>query len=848
MARIITFLAVMVTVFMAEAETFSYHFDSTPLPKAIREIMEDHPDLEINFIYNELENYKTNSTVKADNAYDALRQTISRNPVTVTKSKDTYYIEALQHGKYVYTGKAIGSDNEPIVAATVMLLAPKDSTVLTYGITDEAGRFSIPCDRHEVIAKLSCVGYKTTYRIFKSFNVGTIIMSEPPIQLNNVTVEGDNATLYSDRSVYRPTQRQKNAAQNAIDLLRQMAIPQISINLMDNAVTTLTGQNVALYINYLPASSEEIEGLKTIDVKRIECLDFPNDPRFNGNEHVVNFIMQKYEYGGYTKISGNENFLAGFSNRESVYSKFTYKSMSYDLYLGTSNHNLHHVGTSYISTYTITDGSETTEKFTRSELFDDAHFKYNEVPVTFRAIYDSDKTQISNTAGFVFDQSPVAETSGVISYSPENIAPSTYKREEPYTTKHLAWSGSYYFILPHSFHLSINPSATYSHTNYKYTYYYEKENTIENRSWENAYQLRGSATLYKIIAQRQNIFFRCYGGTNHNNVSYSGTSPYENSFSDSYTGTTLGYNFSIRRWNFSADVALQWEQNKINDNEINEVYPLINLSAAYSSTNRHSIRAFFHFGANYPGASDKTPNILQQNELLYITGNPNLGLSRQVTLNLQYNWTPSNNISTSFFAQYFGEYNLFVPVFSQYNEGKALLKSYEADSDYNRTQIGFSFNYKLLEGKLQLSAQPSLTLFRMTGLYDISKNPFYVNASASYYLNKFYFQVAYQTTYKTVQGNRAAYYSDRDFYQVLAGWSHSGWNIRLSGMNLLRTDWLAASQSFNSPLYCESKLIGGNNFHRRINVSITYTFNYGKKVKEGNEIGEQSGAASAILK
>ena len=148
MARIITFLAVMLTVFMAEAESFSYRFDATPLPKAIREIMEDHPDLEINFIYNELENYKTSSTVKADNAYDALRQTISRNPVTVTKSKDAYYIEALQHGKYVYTGKAIGSDNEPIVAATVMLLAPKDSTVLTYGITDEPGRFSIPCDRH----------------------------------------------------------------------------------------------------------------------------------------------------------------------------------------------------------------------------------------------------------------------------------------------------------------------------------------------------------------------------------------------------------------------------------------------------------------------------------------------------------------------------------------------------------------------------------------------------------------------------------------------------------------------------------------------------------------------------
>ncbi len=522
--------------------------------------------------------------------------------------------------------------------------------------------------------------------------------------------------------------------------------------------------------------------------------------------------------------------------------------MSYDLYMGTSNHNLHHTGTSYIGTFAITDESGKTEKLTRSELFDDAHFKYNEMPLTFRSIYDSDKIQISNTAGFVFDQSPAAATSGVITYSPEIIASSAYKRKEPYTTRHFTWSGSYYFILPHGFHLNINPSATYSHTDYKYTYHIDKGSDIENKSRENAYNLRGSATLYKIIAQSQNIFFRGYGGTHHNYVAYSGTSHYDNSFSDSYAGGTIGYNFSNRRWNVNADVSLHWEENKINAIEINEMYPLINLSAAFSPNNRHSVSAYFHFGANYPGASDKTPNILQQNELLYITGNPNLGLSRQVTFNLQYNWVPSNNFSASFFTQYFRENHLFVPIFYTYNEGKALLKSYESDAKYNRTKIGVSFNYKLLDGKLQLSAQPSITSFRMTGLYDIIKNPFCFNASASYYLQNFYFQVAYQTKFKTVQGNRAAYYSDRDFYQILAGWSHSGWNIRISGMNLFRTDWLAASQSFISPLYSESKLIGGNNFHRRINVSITYSFSYGKKVKEGNEVGEQSGAASAILK
>ena len=44
------------------------------------------------------------------------------------------------------------------------------------------------------------------------------------------------------------------------------------------------------------------------------------------------------------------------------------------------------------------------------------------------------------------------------------------------------------------------------------------------------------------------------------------------------------------------------------------------------------------------------------------------------------------------------------------------------------------------------------------------------------------------------------------------------------------------------------KTIFGTNSHARLNLSVTYTFGYGKKVQRGNEVGEQSGASSAILK
>ena len=76
-----------------------------------------------------------------------------------------------------------------------MLLTPCDSTVITYGVTDSNGRFTIPCDKKNVLAKFTCVGYKTAYANMSNFATGTATMQMSPIQLSVVSVEADN-TLY----------------------------------------------------------------------------------------------------------------------------------------------------------------------------------------------------------------------------------------------------------------------------------------------------------------------------------------------------------------------------------------------------------------------------------------------------------------------------------------------------------------------------------------------------------------------------------------------------------------------------------------------------------------------------
>ena len=147
-------------------------------------------------------------------------------------------------------------------------------------------------------------------------------------ELNEVIVEARNQRLGAEVSTYIPTAKQKNASQTAADLLNRMAIPQLRISPNDE-IKDMAGKSVDVFIDFLPASKEDLDGMRMQDVKKVEYYDFPTDPRFLGKAHVVNFVMQKYEYGGYVKVYGWEN--TSNAGQASVYGKLQYKSMTFDI-------------------------------------------------------------------------------------------------------------------------------------------------------------------------------------------------------------------------------------------------------------------------------------------------------------------------------------------------------------------------------------------------------------------------------------------------------------------------------------------------------------------------------------
>lgn len=666
--------------------------------------------------------------------------------------------------------------------------------------------------------------------------------------LDEVVVEAQMQRTSSTSTTYIPTSKQKNASQNAVDLLRQMAIPQIQINPVSEAVTDNAGDEVAIFINYLEASKEEMEGLRTPDVKKVEYIEFPTDPRFRGAQRVINVIVQHYAYGGYTKLTTNENFLVGFSSRNNIFSKFSYKKMTYDLYVGANNWNNHHVGNNVKGSYSLKDADGKDYQLTRTETLDGSHYKQNQYPLTFRATYASEKIQIRNTVGFTHLSVPVYDQRGNLSYHPGSEQNYTFNRSNPNRNNSLAYQGSFFFSLPNQFSIDISPRFNYTHSNDNLSYSTSNSPEIIRNARENAYNYRVDAYLQKRIGQKHTAMLGVNGGDNINRLRYSGTNSYYDRFHNAFAAGMLCYNFQTQKISLYADAGVCWEGSDINGEKYNDTYPFTHINLRFSPNSKNAFSAYFQYATNSPGINQKASDILQENEYMYITGNPLLKNSRHVTLNVAYTWMPTNAFGMSAFSNFLEYFDRQIIIYEPYNNGQALIRNYHNSGNYIKEEIGLAANWKLLGGKLQLYASPKQSFYKSTGIYGRSYNPFNIIAQATYYLNSFYFQAYYQSPDKQMFTSSPQVHKNRNFHSLTAGWANSDWNVRVMAANFFNKGWNSADIVTESPLYTEYRENIGTSSHSRINVIVTYTFGYGKKVQHGNEIGEQSGANSAIMK
>ncbi len=835
----------MTVIVIADAATFSYRFDATPLPKAIQRIIEDHPELEINFIYNELENYFTSATVSSDNALDALRQTVGFNPVSVTKSKDTYYLEALQHGRFSFIGRAASSDSEPVVAATVMLLTPKDSTFITYGITDASGRFSIPCDRHKVIAKLSCVGYKTTYHYCNSFDIGTITLQEQTINLNSVTVQAENAHLYADRTIYIPTQRQKNASQSGDELLSHMAIPQLGI-ISGGSITTNSGRSVAVYIDYLPASDNELKAMNVKDVRKVEFYTSPSDPRFQGNEYVVNFIMQQYQYGGYVKGFSHINLIS-YSEQLLASTRFQYKKMKYDFIASAWNMNSSHYGSDITESFRLPGEDGLINEFNRHSITTRSKKESQQYFAGFKATYTSDRILAATEIDGNANDNPHSDMDGSVSYIHDAFPASTYSSTLDEKSRFLSVSGHYYFELSDNDALTFKPDYVFSHTEQASAYSETSFPTIYNAAVDNTNELSATLNYTHNFGDVGNILAFTRADYEYNRTAYTGSvCSYDKAKSVRVGG---GVNYTVTHGNFCGLVGFgyNWDHLKFGQIEDKTASPWADLSTRLLLKQQHSLSLTFHYSTWQPSSSYKSANVIVASPFMKYTGNPKLIPYKAYDIGLDYTWIPDNRFNMAVFAYSWFVGDRYAFDFQPTSDG-ILRTIRQPIGRFADIKYGVNSTASFLDNNLDLTAQVAQVLNRDGEPFNKNHSFIYWHARLRYYINNWNLALTYISDNAKSDGCVNGYWTkSKSDWQITVGWSNRNWNVKTNLINLTRWNWRSDIRKMHTKFYSVTDQQYSGHSHALIQVSATYTFGYGKKVQRDNEPYVSGNASSGIL-
>lgn len=667
-------------------------------------------------------------------------------------------------------------------------------------------------------------------------------------KLNEVVVEGQIQSTSPGLTTYYPDKQSKRAAQNAIDLLNYMGIPQINVNPVAGSVTTPGGDEVAIYIDMEEASQVEKDALRPEDVKKVEYYVFPTDPRFNHAKYVINITLRRYEYGGYAKFSGTGNIMAG-SGSGLGYAKIAYKRMTYDISVNDKFTDRHHTGSEQWQVFRFPQADGPVQEITRDNILDYSRFTENQLGVSFRARYTSDKSVITNSFAFSSINTPHSDNSGRLVFSDDIFRGDSYSGVSNSTYIYPRWRGNYYFNIGNGFKFNAVPAVFYQRTKSN-SMYKSDESSIVTDAVEDAITGQLQVQLNKTIGRRHTFDMNLLGLYYYDKVKYSGNTVASPEFNQFAYGGIIGYTYAGNKFygRFSAGIA--GEANRISGVTNNSCIPLLNVNAQYAFNRRHSLSLSVQYNVDPAKAADKTPDIIQENELLYKTGNPHLKNVHWSNTALEYTFLPDNLFSVSAFAGWRRYFNHFVPVFTPDGPDGMMLRTIENNGDCQEIYVGTSLTARLLDRRLVLRATPQVYFERLTGLYAESNKYVSLSLSATYYIDKFYLSAFYSPASRSLQlySLDATSSRGRSSYQLKAGWSNGRWNLSVSAVNIFRRDWISASSSLTSRWFDQYTTEYSAASHQFVSLTASYTFGFGKKVKRGDEVQGIESGSSAIMK
>ena len=175
----------------AIAQRISRSYQNLPLSAVLKDLNAASSRYEVSFIYNELEDFRVTTTLHRATLPDAVRQVVGFYPMRVTETDSMMIVECIHKTDRHLTGTIVDEQGQPVAYANVSVLNPADSTLLCGGVSNESGYFAVPIEQDKVLARISCIGYKTIYKLCDKPEVGTVRMHPDNYIIKGVVVQGE---------------------------------------------------------------------------------------------------------------------------------------------------------------------------------------------------------------------------------------------------------------------------------------------------------------------------------------------------------------------------------------------------------------------------------------------------------------------------------------------------------------------------------------------------------------------------------------------------------------------------------------------------------------------------------
>ena len=291
------------------AQRISHTYNNVSLSEALLQLNNEQTAYVINFLYNELEDFRVTATIKDKRLPDAIQQMIGFYPVRMTVKPDEreIYVECTHKTDRHLTGTIIDEQGLPLAYANIAILNPTDSTLLGGGVSNESGYFAIPYEQDKVLARISYVGYKTIYKICSQSEVGVIRLQVDNYALKGVTVKG-HVPQYQMGSEGLVT-NVENTILSKLGTGEDVLTHVPGITKKDGYFEVFGKGAPLIYINgRLMRDASELDQLKSENIKSVELITNPG-AKYDASVKAVVKIR--------TKAAQGEGF--GFDVRSSYY-------------------------------------------------------------------------------------------------------------------------------------------------------------------------------------------------------------------------------------------------------------------------------------------------------------------------------------------------------------------------------------------------------------------------------------------------------------------------------------------------------------------------------------------------